>query len=158
MSDMTDPRGADSRPARSAARLAAVQALYQMEFTGVGAGRAAEEFVQHRFPELAARFIGRDLDEDHFRRVLEGVALKQDAVDRLVEDSLRADWRLGRIDPTLRAILRAGAFELIACADIPAAVTIDEYVEVAHAFFDGDEPGFVNGALQTVAARAAPAA
>lgn len=158
MSDMIHPRGADTRPARSAARLATVQALYQMEFTGVGAGRAAEEFVQHRFPELAARFIGRDLDEEHFRRVLEGVALRQEAVDELVQSALRADWRLSRIDPTLRAILRAGAYELLACPDIPAAVTIDEYVEVAHAFFDGDEPGFVNGALQTVAVRAASAA
>jgi N utilization substance protein B len=134
--------------ARHAARLAAVQALYQMEMVGGGGEEVAEEFVAHRFGEFDA-----PPDEDFFRAVVNGVPPHQMEIDRGIAAALSQNWKLERVDSILRAILRCGVYELVARRDVPARVVIDEYVAVADAFFGGDEPGFVNGALDTIARR-----
>ena len=135
---------------RRSARLAAVQALYQMELTGTDAETVASEFVEHRFGEAAP---GEAPDAEFFGAVVRGVPHHQVEIDRSIARCLSADWKLQRIDSILRAILRAAAFELIARKDVPAKVVIDEYVDVAHAFFSGDEPSFVNAALDKLAHR-----
>jgi len=139
----TDPQ------ARRAARLAAVQALYQMELSGGGAEEVAEEFIAHRFEE----FSDTPPDADFFSAVVMGVPVHQVEIDRAIADCLSANWTMARIDSILRAILRCGTFELIARRDVPAKVVIDEYVAIARDFFAGDEPGFVNAALDTLARR-----
>jgi len=138
---------------RRAARLAAIQALYQMELAGEDAETVAEEFAAWRFgrePEISPG----ELDEAFFGDIVRGVPHRQGEIDAAVTDCLASDWRLSRVDSILRAILRAGAFELIARPDVPARVVIDEYVELSFAFFSADEPGFVNAALDKLARRA----
>lgn len=131
---------------RHAARLAAVQALYQMELAGGGAEEVAEEFIAHRFDEIST-------DEEFFKTILEGVPVHQSEIDKAIAACLSENWTLARMDSILRAILRAAALELIARRDVPAKVVIDEYVGIAHDFFAGDEPGFVNAALDRMARR-----
>lgn len=138
--------------ARLAARLAAVQAVYQMELTGIGAEDVIEEFVDHRFTRSLDIPAGQP-DEPLFADIVRGVPRLQAEIDRAVAGSLAANWKLQRIDSILRAILRAAAYELIARRDVPGKVVIDQYLEIAHAFFDGDEPGFVNAVLDRLARR-----
>jgi N utilization substance protein B len=139
------------RASRSGARLAAVQALYQMELTGQGAEEAVFEFVEHRFGREPETGMAGGIDEAFFGQVVRGVPDHQAEIDAAIAKCLSVDWRLSRIDSILRAILRAAAFELIAARDVPAKVVIDEYVDVAHAFFTADEPSFVNAALDKLA-------
>ena len=134
--------------ARHAARLGAVQALYQMEISGSGAEEVAQEFAEYRFEDLPV-----PPDADFFAAVVNGVPQYQVEIDRAIAASLSQSWKLERVDSILRAILRCGVYELVARRDVPARVVIDEYVAVAGAFFGGDEPGFVNGALDTIARR-----
>jgi len=134
--------------ARHAARLGAVQALYQMEISGSGAEEVAQEFAEYRFEDLPV-----PPDADFFAAVVNGVPQHQVEIDRAIAASLSQSWKLERVDSILRAILRCGVYELVARRDVPARVVIDEYVAVAGAFFGGDEPGFVNGALDTIARR-----
>lgn len=134
--------------ARHAARLGAVQALYQMEMSGSGAEEVAEEFAEHRFAELPA-----SPDGEFFKTIVNGVPQHQVEIDRAIAGALSEKWKLERVDSILRAILRCGVFELVARPDVPAKVVIDEYVAVSGAFFGGDEPGFVNAALDTIAKR-----
>lgn len=141
------------RQARSVARLAAVQALYQMEVSSVGAEAVIREFSEHRFDRDAE---GGDeplaaADEGFFADLVRGVVEHQKAVDAAIARKLAANWRLDRLDATARAILRSGAFELMHRPDVPTEVVIDEYVELAKSFFEGPEPGFINGALDAVA-------
>ena len=141
---------AQQRQARSVARLAAVQALYQMEVSGIGSEAVIREFVDHRFE---ADLDGAPLapaDEAYFTAIVRGAVGHQLEIDKAIVRRLAEGWRLERLDATLRAILRAGAFEL-AHADAPTEVVINEYVEVAKSFFEGPEPGFVNGALDAIA-------
>jgi N utilization substance protein B len=133
-------------PGRRSARMAAVQALYQMELTGSDAEEVAQEFCEHRF-----RDEEEGADEDLFRRIVTGVPHQQVDVDRAIASSLSKDWKLQRIDSILRAILRAAAFELIGREDVPARVVIDEYIEIARRFCDADECGFVNAVLDRLA-------
>jgi N utilization substance protein B len=142
----------DGFDARRAARLGAVQALYQMELSGDDAESVAQEFVDHRLgrePEIS----GGEADEDFFRALVNGVPQHQVEIDSSIARCLSSDWRLERIDSILRAILRAAAYELIGRRDVPAKAAIDEYVELTHAFFNGDEPKFVNAALDKLARR-----
>jgi transcription antitermination protein NusB len=132
--------------ARRAARLAAVQALYQMELVGAGAEEVTEEFMTHRFDETPT-------DRDFFRKIVEGVPAHQVEIDKAIAACLSENWSLTRVDSILRAILRAAGLELVARRDVPAKVVIDEYVGIAHDFFSGDEPGFVNAALDRMAHR-----
>ena len=137
---------------RRAARLAAVQALYQMELNGDDAESVTAEFIDHRLgrePEIS----GGDADAEFFGAVVRGVPQHQVEIDQAIAKVLSKDWKLERVDSILRAILRAGTFELIGRPDVPARAVIDEYVELAHAFFSGDEPKFVNAALDKLAHR-----
>lgn len=141
------------RSGRSAARLAAVQALYQMELNESGAEETVFEFTEHRFGRETETGTAGEVDIEFFGALVRGVPEHQDEIDAGITRVLSADWRLARIDSILRAILRAGAFELIAMKDVPAKVVIDEYLDVSHAFFAGDEPSFVNAALDKLAHR-----
>jgi transcription antitermination protein NusB len=141
-----------TKPAeRSAARLAAVQALYQMEVSGKGVVDALAEFE--------AFWIGREVEgvsfepaeNAFFRDILAGVVREQRPIDGKVDATLAAGWPLKRIEAVLRAILRAGAYELLYRKDVPARVVITEYVDVAHGFYGDDEPGLVNAVLDTIA-------
>lgn len=149
-------RREDARLARSAARLAAVQALYQMELTGLDLTSVRREFETHR---LGAEIEGveyRDADIDLFRDLLEGAVRGQVPIDHLTDRALVEKWPLGRLDPTLRALFRAAGHELLHRADIPPRVVIGEYVDIAKAFFSGKEPGFVNAVLDHMAREARP--
>jgi N utilization substance protein B len=131
---------------RSKARLAALQALYQLEIAGGTAGEVVDEFIEHRFG-------ADDHDQEFFRAVVNGVLTHQVEIDRSVARSLAEGWTLARIDSILRALFRAATYELVARKDVPAKVVIDEYVELARDFFDGDEPKFVNAVLDKLAHR-----
>ncbi len=144
------------KQARSVARLAAVQALYQMEVSSAGAETVIREFAEHRFDrslpnEAEEEMTLAQADEVFFADLVRGVVEHQKAVDNAIAKRLASGWRLDRLDATARAILRAGAYELAHRPDVPTEVVIDEYVELAKSFFEGPEPGFVNGALDAVA-------
>ncbi len=136
---------------RTAARLAAVQALYQMDMAGTDANQVVREFLDYRLAEVAENVGADETDEDYFRKIVLGVVQEQSAVDPVLDAHLAEGWRLSRIDSILRAILRSAAFELALCEDVPAKVIINEYVDIAHAFFDTDEPKVVNGILDQLA-------
>ncbi len=132
---------------RSAARLGAVQALYQMETAETPVDGVIEEFVKHRF---GSEVDGVNLpagDEVFFEDLLNGTVDHQVEIDQAISGALAEGWRLDRLDATVRAIMRAGAFELLFRTDVPPKVTISEYVRLAESFFDGAEVGFVNGVL-----------
>ncbi|MFC3078225.1 transcription antitermination factor NusB [Phenylobacterium terrae] len=139
------------RHARSVARLAAVQALYQMEVSNAGVEAVIREFTEHRFDRDVEGMTLAAADEAFFAEIVRGVVAHQRQVDAAIVKRLAENWRLERLDATVRAILRAGVYELEHRAEIPTEVVIDEYVELAKSFFDGPEPGFVNGALDGVA-------
>jgi N utilization substance protein B len=144
------------RPGRSVARLGAVQALYQMDVSGQGVEAVVREFHDYRFDRDMDGAQLASADEAWFAEVVRGVAGEQIDIDRHIRRRLASGWKLERLDATVRAILRAGAFELMRQADVPIEVVIDEYVEVAKSFFEGPEPGFVNAALDGIAADARP--
>lgn len=139
------------RQARSVARLAAVQALYQMEVSGAGADAVVREFTDHRFDRDMEDARLAEADEEFFAELVRGAVTDQAAVDRAIVKRLAEGWKLERIDATVRAILRAGTYELLRRVEVPTEVAIDEYVEIAKSFFEGSEPGFVNGALDAIA-------
>lgn len=154
--------GANATPkgalARSQARLAAVQALYQMDMAGTDLAEVIDEFKTHRIGEAVEDRTVAGADEDHFSRLLHGVVVRQKELDPVIDNQLASGWRLERVDAILRAILRAAAFELVEQADVPVRVVISEYVDVAHAFFAGDEPRVVNGVLDALARKLRPGA
>jgi len=153
--DKTPPSAAGTRR-RSVARLAAVQALYQLDLGGGAPAAVIAEFVKHR--------LGRDIDGENygeadaalFADIVEGTIARQAALDRTITEVLTPEWPLERLEVTLRAMLRAGTYELVARTDIPARVVISEYLDIAHAFFSGKEPGLVNGVLDRLAHRLRP--
>ncbi|MDQ0471555.1 transcription antitermination factor NusB [Labrys wisconsinensis] len=136
---------------RAAARLAAVQALYQMEIAGAGVADVLAEFEAH--------WIGQEVEGDEykpaeaafFRDIVGGVVREQRSIDPKIDQALAEGWPLKRVDAILRAILRAGAYELGERHDIPPRVSITEYVDVAHAFLDREEAGMVNAVLDRIA-------
>jgi N utilization substance protein B len=136
---------------RRAARLAAVQALYQMEISGASPASVIQDYFNGSLPQDEHGTIAEDSDGEHFRLIVELAVSRQERIDQAIAKRLSEGWRLERIDSVARAILRAGVVELQARADIPTAVVIDEYVEVAKAFFDGPEPAFINATLDSVA-------
>ena len=139
------------RRARTVARLAAVQALYQMELAGEGVDTVITEFSNHRFDSDMEGEPLAEADEDYFAAIVRGVVAGQRDIDAAVKARLASNWRLERLDATLRALLRCGAWELRERKDTPREVVIDEYVELAKAFFDEAEAKFVNAALDGVA-------
>jgi len=137
--------------ARSAARLAAVQALYQREMAGVTVPKLLTEFHNHRLGATIGDDEYRAADTVFFDDVVAGVAARSGEIDALIVANLAPGWALDRLDRPLRQLLRAGVYELIARLDVPTAAVIDEYVDVAHAFYEAKEAGFVNGLLDAVA-------
>ena len=141
---------------RAAARLAAVQALYQMDVAKKGINEILAEFESH--------WIGQEVEGDQykpaelafFRSILEGVLAEQIDVDLLVDRALQQGWPLSRVEAVLRAILRAGTYELRSRKDVPARVVIVEYTDIAGAFFDTEEVGMVNAVLDSLAHRLRP--
>lgn len=154
---MNTPNSPNARStARSAARLAAVQALYQLHMESTALAKLLNEFHQHR--------IGREVDdEDHegevfadadvafFDDIVRGVDARREEIDETLTAKLAEGWTLKRLDKTMLQILRAGTYELIARVDVPKATVINEYVDVAKAFFDDREAKFVNGVLDAAA-------
>jgi transcription antitermination protein NusB len=145
---------------RSAARLAAVQALYQQEMEGTPVPRLLREFHEHRLGATIedAQYI--DAEVSFFDDLVTGVDARQSDIDAAISAKLAEGWSLERLDRPMKAILRAGTYELLARKDVPVGSVISEYVDVAHAFYDKRESGFVNGLLDAVAkeARAEPRA
>jgi transcription antitermination protein NusB len=141
-----NPRGGSRR--RSVARLAAVQALYQLELNrGADPEAVVREFVRHRFGhEIDGDQLG-EADPALFSDVVRGVAADLEQLDATISSALSNEWPLTRLDSVLRAVLRAGAYELAHRRDVPPRVSISEYTAVAHAFFTGKEPGLANGVL-----------
>ena len=144
-------------PPRSAARLAAVQALYQMDMAQTDVAEVIGEFSRLRFGPEAEDPTLRDADRDLFQAIVRGVVRQQREIDPVVDEHLADGWRLNRIDSILRATLRAGVLELIERSDVPARVVITEYVNVTHAFHNQDEPRVVNAVLDKLARRYRPA-
>jgi transcription antitermination protein NusB len=154
------PVATPPRP-RSISRTAAVQALYQMDMAGTDINAVIAEFQHVRFePTVIVDGDDRDVDLDEkvegadaqfFADILKGVVRRQRDIDPMIDLQLAEGWRLVRVDSILRAILRAGAFELLERTDVPARVVINEYINVAKSFFDTEEPRVVNGVLDRLA-------
>lgn len=157
---MNDKKNQIRRPAkpperkanrRGAARLAAVQALYQMDIAGAG--------INDIFAEFESHWLGNEVEGDtylpaeaaFFRDVVSGVVRDQAKLDPLIDEALSKGWPLKRIDAILRAVLRAGAYELQHRKDVPGRVVVSEYVDVAHAFVESEETGMVNAVLDQIA-------
>ncbi len=155
---MAAPKSDEERKAnrRGAARLSAVQALYQMDIAGTGVNDILAEFESH--------WIGREVEGEQylpaeaafFRDVVGGVVREQRTLDPLIDEALAQGWPLKRIEAILRAVLRAGAYELGHRNDVPARVVVSEYVDVANAFVDRDETGLVNAVLDQIARQLRP--
>jgi N utilization substance protein B len=150
----TAPKDERKANRRGAARLAAVQALYQMEIAGTGINEVLPQFESH--------WIGREVEGAQylpaeaafFRDLVSGVVREQRSLDPLIDQTLARGWPLKRVEAILRAVLRAGAYELRHRRDVPARVVVSEYVDVAHAFVDKEETGMVNAVLDQLAREA----
>ncbi len=148
---MASPTAKNRSRARAAARLAAVQALYQHEMEQTRLPQLLDEFHQHR--------LGMEIDDERYNEaetaffddLVKGVIARRDEIDALLAARLAQGWSIGRLDKTMLQILRAGAYELLARADVSTGTAISEYLDVAHAFFDEREAKFVNGVLDAVA-------
>ncbi len=151
MTDENTERPVKAANQRGAARLAAVQALYQMDIGGTGVLEIVAEYEAHRLGQEIDGETYLKADAGWFRSIVSGVVREQLRLDPLIASALQDDWALSRLDSTVRAILRAGVFELIDRKDVPVAVIVTEYVEIARAFFDDDEPKLVNAVLDRIA-------
>ncbi len=153
---------ADAKPRpRTSARVAAVQALFQSEQGPASAETVIDEFIRHRLGELpgSGGFEDGRTPDAHvplFSRIVRTATERQEMIDGLLSEALSADWPLARLDPVLRAVMRAGAAELSMPDGPPSRVVINEYLDVSHAFFSGEEPRMANGVLDTVARRLRP--
>lgn len=142
---------------RSAARLAAVQALYQQEMEGTEAARLIHEFHHHRLGATIEGDTYADAEISFFDDLVSGALARRDEIDALIAERLAEGWSLERLDKPMKAILRVGTYELVARPDVPVASVISEYVDVADAFYDKREKGFVNGLLDAIAKVSRPA-
>lgn len=156
---------AEQISARTAARLAAVQALYQMDMAGTDINDVIEEFLSERMTQKSAEntpdvveeedtkavTAAQGADRQFFADILRGVLRRQREIDPLIDNQLATGWRLVRVDSILRAVMRAGVCELLERRDVPARVVINEYINVAHFFFAEDEPRVVNSVLDKIA-------
>ncbi|WP_268828674.1 transcription antitermination factor NusB [Sphingomonas cremea] len=143
---------------RSAARLSAVQALYQQEMEGTEPARLIHEFHHHRLGATIEGDTYAEAEISFFDDLVSGALARREEIDALISERLAEGWNLERLDKPMKAILRVGAYELIARPDVPVASVISEYVDVADAFYDKREKGFVNGLLDAIAKVARPAA
>src|SRR3569833_504012 len=144
-------RTATRSKARAAARLAATQALYQHEMEGTAIAQLLHEFHQHRLGATIEDAEYAEAEVDFFDDVVKGANARQEEIDTIIKGKLSSGWSLERLDRAMRAILRAGTYELLARRDVPVGSVISEYVDVAHAFYDKRESGFVNGLLDAIA-------
>lgn len=151
MTDAKPATPADPKRRRTASRLAAVQALYQIDVTGVSPATAVIEFTRHNIAGTAEDESFGEADEKLFADLVEGAASRREDIDRNISSVLTPDWPLERLEIILRAILRAAVYELLARPEVPTRVIISEYLDIAHAFFAGKEPGLVNGVLDRLA-------
>ncbi len=151
MSNENPERQVKTANQRGAARLAAVQALYQMDVGGTGVLEIVAEYEAHRLGQEIDGETYLKADAAWFRSIVSGVVREQLRLDPLIASALQDDWALSRLDSTVRAILRAGVFELLDRKDVPVAVIVTEYVEIAQAFFADDEPKLVNAVLDRIA-------
>ncbi len=149
---MTRGRRSPARGRRSTARLAGVQALYEMEVSGAPGDAVLREFLTERWARLDGETEALPPpDEDYLRQLVCGTSEQQAEIDGLIRAVLAVDLALDRLEVLLRAILRAGTWELKSAADVPVRVVINEYVDVAHAFFEGKEVSLVNAVLDRLA-------
>ncbi len=144
--------------ARAAARLAAVQALYQRDMEGIAVAPLLHEFHQHRLGATIEDVEYEEADVAFFDDLVRGAAARAGEIDGAVAAKLASGWTLERLDKPMKAILRAGTYELLARADVPVGAIISEYVDVAHAFYERREAGFVNGLLDAIAKDVRPRA
>ncbi|MEQ7873714.1 transcription antitermination factor NusB [Sphingomonas sp. ASV193] len=142
---------------RSAARLAAVQALYQQEMEGTATPALLHEFHHHRLGATIEEATYADAEVAFFDDVVTGALARRDEIDAKIEGKLADGWSLARLDKPMKAVLRAGAYELLARPDVPTPTVISEYLDVADAFYDKREKGFVNGLLDALAKDVRPA-
>lgn len=138
---------------RGAARLGAVQALYQMDVGQISLEETLAGFSTYLLGQEVEGDQYLPADADFFGQVVRGVVAHQLDIDPMIDANLPSDWPVTRIDATLRAILRAAVFELLKRQDIPPKVVISEYLDIARAFYDGDVPGLVNGVLDAITRR-----
>jgi N utilization substance protein B len=143
---------------RSAARLAAVQALYQQEMEGTPTTRLIHEFHAHRLGATIGDVTYADAEESFFDDLVSGTAARLAEIDELIASRLASGWSMTRLDKPMKALLRVGTYELLARNDVPVGSVISEYVAVAKAFYDKRESGFVNGLLDALAKVTRPAA
>ncbi|MEO8619017.1 MAG: transcription antitermination factor NusB [Sphingomicrobium sp.] len=136
---------------RSAARLAAVQALYQMEMEGTPLAKLLHEFHDHRLGATIEDATYAEAEQVFFDDIVTGADARGGEIDQKIAAKLADGWSMKRLDRPMRAILRAGTYELLARNDVPVASIINEYVDVADAFYDAKEKGFVNGLLDAIA-------
>ena len=150
---MTGPGSNEARKAnkRGAARLAAVQALYQMDLAGTGLNEIMAEFESHWLGGEVEGAQYRPAEAAYFRDIVGGVVREQSTLDPQIDAALTRGWPLKRIEAVLRAVLRAGAYELEHRKDVPGRVVVSEYVDVAHAFVEAEETGMVNAVLDQIA-------
>lgn len=151
MADGNEPRPVKSANQRGAARLGAVQALYQMEMSGAGVLEVIAEYENFRLGQEIDGDTYLKADAGWFRSIVSGVVEDQRKLDPLINATLPEDWALSRQDAIVRSILRAGTFELLNRKDVPVAVIVTEYMEIAQAFFGEDEPKLVNAVLDRIA-------
>ena len=147
----SNPKTNTRSRARSAARLGAVQALYQQEMEGTALALLLNEFHNHRLGATIEDVTYADAEIDFFDDVVKGVLARRDELDALIAAKLATGWSLDRLDRPMRQILRCGAYELIARIDVPTGSVISEYLDVADAFYDRREKGFANGLLDAIA-------
>lgn len=151
---MPSPHARSRSKARAAARLAAVQALYQQEMEATPLAVLLNEFHQHRLGATIEDVEYIDADPNFFDDLVRGVDARRAEIDAMIGSKLAADWSIERLDKPMRQILRAGTYELIARVDIPVGAVINEYLDVTDAFYDRREKGFVNGILDAIAKEA----
>jgi transcription antitermination protein NusB len=149
--DAQTAKSGQSGRKRTASRLAAVQALYQIDLTGVAPATAIIEHSRHNLGGNAPDESFGEADEEMFAELVQGTAARREDIDRGLSSVLSTDWPLERLEIILRAILRVAVYELLAKPGVPARVIISEYLDIAHAFFAGKEPGMVNGVLDRLA-------
>ena len=149
-------RTATRTTARAAARLAAVQALYQHDMEAIAIPALLNEFHQHRLGATIEDVDYAEAEVDFFDDLVTGTTARLGEIDLRIEGKLATGWSLARLDKPMKAILRAGTYELIARADVPVAATISQYVDVADAFYEKREKGFVNGLLDAIAKEVRP--
>ncbi len=150
MTGLADKTAAD-RSARSAARLAAVQAIYQNAVNpDLPIAELIEEFVGHRLGKIVDDVLMAEADAKFFAELVSGVEAEKEKLDGLITGALSEKWSPDRLEEIIKAILRAGCYELTARRDVPTAVVINEYLDIAHAFLEGKEVGFINGVLDHI--------